>query len=126
MFGKSFHRQRSGRRIEPRTLNEPIAAIERFSRLRVAAPLSMQDSAGPVLRIEQTLPIWAKVTSGTGPYAWTEQIPRAAGTWSDGFMSGTTSADPAYNSLTATLTLPLIVEMKRAADGAWRFTAGSC
>ena len=78
MIGKLFRRQRAGRRIEARTLNLPIAEVDRLSRLTVAAPLGIEQSeCGPAIRLARPSAIIARITSGTnpGPYAWTEQRP---------------------------------------------------
>lgn len=130
MFGKRFPRQRAGRPIEARTLNLPIAEVERASRLGVAPPLEMQSTAnGSWVRYAGSPGIWAKITAGTnpGPYAFTEQLTTSGGGWSDGFLNDHSGADPAYNSVDGvTLTLPVIVRMERGSDGSWRFSAGAC
>ena len=44
------------------------------------------------------VPFFAKITSGTQPYAWTEVTPATGGTWAtrSGGRSGTTGTNPAY------------------------------
>ena len=46
MFFTTFRRQQSGKRIEPRVINQFIRPLERLSKLRVSAPLSARTSPG--------------------------------------------------------------------------------
>jgi hypothetical protein len=127
MLGRIFKLQKSRQRIEPRTLNQPIKEIQRLSNLMAAPPLAMVNGpTGPHLRDDSEQPFYAKLTSGsgTGPYAWTRQY-WSSSAWHDGFESGTTSDDPAYNGVSFTPTLPAILLLRRQ-DGVLTFTAGSC
>jgi hypothetical protein len=131
MPGKDFDRQEKGKPILAKTLNDPIAEIERASKLAVASGLTLQSGPqGPAIASQEVRSIVAKITSGSGagPYAWTEQMAGStAGSWADAYLSGTTSADPAFNLAgSVSLSLPLTVTMTRDDSGVWWFLAGSC
>jgi hypothetical protein len=62
------------------------------------APLQIQKGTGPWLLSALLDGFPAKITSGSNPYAWTEQDPTSSGTWTNksGGRVGTTSLQPAY------------------------------
>ena len=69
----------------------------RFVRFTVATPLQLiQTPSGYHLNIALPEEFWAKVTGGSNPYAWTEQIPVASGGWTAGTRTGTTTTNSAY------------------------------
>lgn len=126
-----YERQQPGKPIRAQTINDPLDAIEAAMKLSVTAPLgSWQTRGGTVVYSQDPQkPFYAKITSGTsnGPYAWTEQIPQSGGGWTNGYSSGTSSQDPAYNTLAVTpSTLPVVVELRRDTLGILRFSIGSC
>jgi hypothetical protein len=129
MPGKDLERQGQFKPILASTLNDAIAEVERQSKLNVAGGMTLQSGpGGPAIALQGVQSIVAKLTSGSGagPYAWTEQMAgSSAGTWADAFLSGTTSADAAYNSAgSVTLSLSLIVPMTRDDSGVWSFFVG--
>jgi hypothetical protein len=96
MFKKSFDPQRVGKPIAARTINAPADEIARLGNLRVEPPLEMIDGpGGPMIRLAEPVAMWIKLTANSGAnYAWTDQVRTDAG-WVAGFLSGTTSTDPA-------------------------------
>jgi hypothetical protein len=130
---QTFARQRPGAAIEARTINRPIGALEQFSGLRVAAPLSLQWVNGsPHIALAQGAVLWARIVTvgAAGKYAWQGIASAAAGTWADlpSNVSGTLTADPCYEANgNATLAVGARVQIARdAATGEWRFQSGSC
>ncbi len=71
----------------------------RFSKFSVSYPLELVNTKGGMsLRMrDRSEEIWIKITSGgtSGKYAWTQQLPAADGTWTDGETTGTTTTLPA-------------------------------
>jgi hypothetical protein len=129
MFGFRFNRWKPGDPLAAKKLNEPLPAIENAMKWRSAGGLDIVSTqSGTMIAMISAVPIWAKLTSVSGSsYAWTEQWATGSGGWTNGSMSGTTSSDPAYNSVSGvTLTLPLVVLMSRTNAGKWVFSAGSC
>ncbi len=130
MLFERFRRQKPLMPISASVINAPMEAVETAIKLTAAPPLDL--SSGPMGDLLSTAalpPIWASITAGTllGPYAWTEKLPAAGGTWTTGFRSGTSMVDPAWNTISATpASLPIIVQLTRDAFGQLRFTAGSC
>ena len=58
-----------------------------------------------------------------------KELAAAAGTWTDGFLSGTTSVDPAWEAngnTSAAVSGTLVVQARRGVDGSWRFRAATC
>lgn len=89
-----------------------------------------QKPNGQLVEAEVPQEVYFKITSGTNPYAGTEQIAGASGTWSNrtGGLTPTTSVDPLYEA-TGNAAVPAnrIVLAKRAtATSAWIFYASAC
>lgn len=129
MFGRAFSRFKAGQRLNPKRINQALEAAERAGRIELAAPLAAQTTpAGTLIRLAVGEPFYAKITSGTGPYAWIEQIPAPGGTWTDGWLSGTVTTNGAYNNIPGvTLTLPIYVDdMTFTTAAEYRFTARTC
>jgi len=132
MFGRKFKRQPPNKPIEARTLNRPIAAVERFDCIGVAAPLEIQ-RAGGTIQIRDASPRgrWIKITSAAsaGKYAWSEIKWSSGGsaTTYSGLPSGTTTVNPAYEANGST-TVPLnsIVWADPIADGGVVFRYSAC
>ena len=82
----------------------------RWSHFSVTAPLIMQSGpAGVTLAVD--LPpseIWAKISSGSNPYSWQEQVPQPGGGWSNGLRSGTAAYEVNNNT---TITKGTIVRL---------------
>jgi hypothetical protein len=99
MFGLHFDRQRAGRPIAARTLNRPIAEVERQSRLRVGSGLAQTLLGGiPLLRAAVGDTLLARITgqaAGSAVYAWQEVTLDATGAFVDGLRNGSTTTDPA-------------------------------
>jgi hypothetical protein len=130
MFNRpKFDRQKPGKPISARIINAPLDAIEAGLNLSVVAPLeSTTTPAGVQIGLNQAVPLYAMITGGTNPYAWTEQYTDTGGTWMTGYQSGTTTLDPAYE-INGNLTVPpgTIVWMNRApASGQWLFQLAVC
>jgi hypothetical protein len=99
MFGRNFDKQRAGRPVRARTLNRPIAEVERLARLRVGTGLAQTLLNGiPLLRAFVSDTLLARIAgqaAGSALYAWQEVSLDGTGTFVDGARSGSTSVDPA-------------------------------
>lgn len=91
--------ERGDRYVRADDVNALIAELARLSGIEVEG--GEVDTTGSSLRLRVARPeqgIWAKITSGTNPYAWTEQTPTTGGAFTNttNGRTGTTSQDPAY------------------------------
>lgn len=133
MFGKKFPPQPEGRPIACRTLNPPIAEVERLGRFSATAPLAAHySSSGIQVRLDSPDEVDARITAvgSGGVYGWRGIFADASspGTWLDldSTISGTTAFDPAIErNGNATLTVGTRVAMKRIM-GAWYFSYDRC
>jgi hypothetical protein len=133
MFGRFFDRQRSGRKIEARTINRPLDAIEAALKLRVAAPLEQAHiGATPLVRDAELRPFDARLTGGGtgGKYSWQAITGgTTAGSWVDvPGWTGSLTVDPAWEyNLNATLAAGTRVILKREpTSGELRFALYKC
>jgi hypothetical protein len=101
--------------------------------IAVQEPLFVASNRNGILTIGVRLPqwIWAKVTafdSATNRYSWTQQVPHPSGTWSAGVLTGSPSADGAYEwNGNTSVPVGAIVRLIRARETAeWLFQFGSC
>lgn len=80
MFGFRFDRQRPGRRIAARTINQLARGAEWLSRTDAAAPLGAVNSAfGLALQDQQTPEITARLSGSASPYSWAEVYATSGG-----------------------------------------------
>lgn len=87
--------------IRAADINEIIMELARQGKFYVDGEGAELDSGGSGVRLsvpKAERGIWAKITSGSNPYAWTEQDVGTGGTFSNktNGRSGTTTQDPAY------------------------------
>lgn len=130
--GKEFHARE---RLGAGDLSAFFAELQRLGQVSVRAPMQLADDATG-LRFGVDLPerIWIKLTSGGtgGKYAWTRQVAASGGTWAahPSGQTGTTSADPAYETnANASVTLspnPVVRAWRDPNSRALLFLAGSC
>jgi len=122
---------KAGKRLSAAALNILAEAAEAVENLRGDPPIDVVHLPGGILiRRVDTLKIYAKITSGTNPYAWSEVIPATGGTFTTPSwgLSGTTTVDPAYEQTgNAAVAANTIVKMERAKEtGEWLFHFAAC
>lgn len=123
---------RPGQALTAKDLNAIKLELIRLGKVIAAPPLHVSDDAnGFRFDLDGGIGFPIKLTSGGtgGKYAWTEQVPAASGTWTAGPRSGTTSADPAYetNGNTTIAANTIILRAYRAREtGELRFERGTC
>jgi hypothetical protein len=89
---------KAGDPISAAKLNKLLMWLRQY-KITASPPLDvMETKAGINIRIARPKPIWAKITSGSNPYAWTMQVRSAINVFTDDpcGLSGTTTNDPAY------------------------------
>lgn len=130
MFGRHFFKQRPGQPIAARTINRPAAELQRQSHPWTAAPLGSQSLAGGQLaRTSPPVELWAKITSGSNPYNFSEVYPTASGGWStlpSGLGIIGTNAYEVNGNTSVTASGAIFVRIRLSAAGDFRFDAGSC
>lgn len=116
-----------GQRLSASEYNRIVDELHRQSHFSPAPGMNSVDGAGGQHTRQLQDYIWAKITSGSGPYAWSQVAPVGDGTWavlSNG-LSGTTSVDKAYEINGNTVTpLPQYCRLFPTLDGAWLFSWG--
>lgn len=119
-------RVKEGDPITEGLMNRIIDVANQCS-LNVGDGGSLNMSAGPdgyTLDAVLEEPIWGKTTAGIsgGTYAFTEQIPAASGTWTNGTLS-----DVAYElNGNTTVAVGKLAKFWRTAQGEFVFNAGTC
>ena len=129
MFDDNIEPIHPGDPIRATWLNALRRAALAALNLKVEAPLELVKTAGGfVLRLAWNPRFWIKVTSGTNPYAWTEQVAAAGGTWAAGSRSGTTTTDPAYeqNGNASVPANTVVIARRAVGTGALIFQTGGC
>jgi hypothetical protein len=132
MFGQNFRRQKPGKRIAARTINEPTKQVERFARLRVGLNLAQVEvNSTPLIRDISSAPVrkLARIIArGSGAvYSWNEVVPGGAvGSFVDGTDSGTTSASPAVEQNGNTNVVAGTRVLLALLNGTWVFQLGPC
>ena len=122
---------KAGGRCSAAALNILAEVAEAVENLRGDPPIEVLHTSGAILiRRVDTPEIYAKITSGTNPYAWSEAIPGTGGTFTTPVWgrSGTTTSDPAYEQTgNAAVAANTIVKMRRAKEtGEWIFHFAAC
>lgn len=131
-------RVKSGQILRDTHINKTSEAVE-SSQIRIGPNsgigFSESRTGTSYWVIPKQIEIWAKITGhgsstggNSGPYSWTEQIPQAGGTWSNGSRSGTLTVQQAYES-TKNIAVPTnsIVRLFYAETSQqWNFTYRKC
>lgn len=121
----------AGKTLSAKALNAMAEEIDKLANMTSDPPIDIIKTPGSIaIRLSSKRDIFAKITSGTNPYAWTEVVPAAGGTFVNAGSgnSGTTSSDPAYEQ-TGNTSVPgnTIVRMSRAIiTNEWIFQFAKC
>jgi hypothetical protein len=124
---KTFGRVEPGRPLVARTLNRPIAEVERASGISVAAPLAMAHTpAGPHIYSAARREFWARIIGpydpATGAHPYQRLIETPNGGWRLGYQGFVAFEDNGNkNNLTGAN-----VRMRWTAANDYRFQLGSC
>lgn len=116
---------RVGQEIDAARVEELRKLAEALSNIRAVPPLEVSvTSAGIVFRLVQGVEFWAKITAGSNPYTWKEQVPTGSGGWQDGARSGTLTLTEANGN--STIVANTIVRVYSNGDGSYSFVYGTC
>lgn len=112
-------------------LNSLLRYVMRRFVIRFLPPLYAKEVDG-VITVTFSGPqeAYFKITSGTNPYAGTEQQAGSAGTWANltGGRTPTTSVDPLYEA-TGNAAVPanrIVLARRATATSSWIFYASAC
>lgn len=129
MFNASIPPIKPGDPIRASWLNRLRRAALDVLDIKVEPPLEIVKVAGGLMiRLVWRPRFWIKISGGTQPYSWVEQMPQSGGAWSPGTRSGTTSLDPAYEqNANAQVPVGIVVLARRAwGTGAVTFQLAPC
>jgi len=124
-------RWRKGEPLRASDLNAIASLAEKCEKLTADPPIEIvKHQTGFHIRLADVEEIWAKITGGTNPYAWTEVDPAAGGTFtvSGTGRTGTTTVNPAYEwTANTTVAANTIVRLTLTREtGEWMFVYGAC